>query len=132
MAPRKVKSRAQAQKAPRAPVSVFEPGEKRLVLDEILWRASLDEGELEGVLPGKPVSFPGSSARVLGWTVTVSSPEKEVMFKHGVGYAKTARFAFPCAFPRPAAPVTPEVSFLGPEDSTFAVLGKVTVFYKDF
>jgi hypothetical protein len=53
------------------------------------------------------------------------------MFKHGVSYTKTARFAWVCSAPRPDAPVTPEISFLGPEDSTFAVLGKVTVFYKD-
>jgi len=119
--------------APKAsqPRSVFEPGEQRLRLDDLFKSVSLEEGEVEGtVLPGT-LLFPPSSARVLGWIVSVTSVHAEVQFRTGVGHTKTARITVPCPFPRPLGDVScPPVSLVGPENTTFGVFASVTVVYK--
>jgi len=116
---------------PRGPSSVFEPGEQRLRLDDLFVSVALEEGDVEGTASLGNLTFPPSSARVLGWTISVSAVHGDVQFRTGVGHAKTARVVVPCGFPRPAAaPAAPPVALVGPENTTFGVFGSVTVFYK--
>jgi len=134
MVKRNSQGRRRSGPAPRTPQRtqfVFEPGEQRLRLDDLFKSVSLDTGVVEGsVEPGK-LLFPPSSARVLGWVVTVTSVNAEVQFRTGVGHAKTARIVVPCPFPRPAEAVNaPKVDLVGPEMTTFGVFATVTVVYK--
>jgi len=120
-----------AQRTPQRTQFVFEPGEQRLRLDDLFKSVTLEAGEVEGSVEPGTLLFPPSSARVLGWIITVTSVNAEVQFRTGVGHAKTARVIVPCPFPRPAGTVeAPEVSLVGPECTTFGVFATVTVVYK--
>jgi hypothetical protein len=109
---------------------VFEQGESRLRLDDLFSAVTLEEGEVEGEVTFGALTFPPTSARVLGWTLTVTSVNPEVQFRTGVGHAKVAKVSVPCTFPRPASVGTPAVRLVGPEGTTFGVFCQVTVFYK--